>query len=111
MNTNQTIKRIAREHLGIKTLETRKSDALDFHQVAVRSLAAALDAAYRAGRDAAKPDNAVPSTAFTIGQRVACVELGEDGHIVGYEDDGCILIVDLVAGGTVHVPAADCSAK
>jgi hypothetical protein len=45
---------IAREELGIETLETRRSDSLDFHAVAVWSVRAALDAAYRAGLAAAK---------------------------------------------------------
>lgn len=45
---------IARQHLDIETLETRKSDRLDFHEVAVWNLKAALEAAYRAGIEAAK---------------------------------------------------------
>ena len=45
---------IAQQHLDIETLETRKSDRLDFHEVAVWNLKAALEAAYRAGLDAAK---------------------------------------------------------
>ena len=40
---------IAREHLGIQTLEVRGRDALDFHEVGVASLRDALDAACRAG--------------------------------------------------------------
>jgi hypothetical protein len=45
---------IAKETLHIDTLETRKSDSLDFHDVAVWSVKAALEAAYRAGLAAAK---------------------------------------------------------
>ena len=45
---------IAQKHLGVETLETRKSDGLDFHDVAVWSLKAALDAAFEAGRKARK---------------------------------------------------------
>ena len=46
---------IARQHLNIPTLETRKSDSLDFHEVSVWSLLEALQAAYDAGRsDGAK---------------------------------------------------------
>lgn len=41
---------VARRILDIPTLETRKSDALDFHQVAVWQLLAALRLAYRMGR-------------------------------------------------------------
>ena|SRR5438128_6929294 len=44
---------IAREHLGIATLETRRLDSLAFHDVAVWQLQAALKAAFDAGRNAA----------------------------------------------------------
>lgn len=44
---------IAKETLHIDTLETRKSDSLDFHDVAVWSVKAALESAYRAGLAAA----------------------------------------------------------
>ena len=47
---------IARETLHIDTLETRKSDALDFHDVAVWSVKAALEAAYRAGLAVAREE-------------------------------------------------------
>ena len=53
---------IAQQHLGIETLETRKSDSLDFHDVAVWCLRDALEAAFNAGveqgRKAAKSDKA-----------------------------------------------------
>ena len=58
-----------------------------------------------------QPDRAVPNTAFVLGQRVLSEPLGEDGHIVGYENEGFILIIDLVQGGTAQVPAGDCSAR
>jgi hypothetical protein len=41
--------RIAKDVLGIETLETRNSDGLDFHDVAVWTAKAALEAAYDAG--------------------------------------------------------------
>lgn len=41
--------RIAREHLDIETLETRHSDSLDFHDVAVWGVRNALEAAFLAG--------------------------------------------------------------
>ena len=47
---------IAKEQLRIDTLETRNSDSLDFHDVAVWSVKAALEAAYRAGLAAAKEE-------------------------------------------------------
>ena len=40
---------IAREHLLIPTLEPRRSDILDFHDVAVWQVEAALNAAFDAG--------------------------------------------------------------
>jgi len=40
---------IAQKHLGIETLETRKSDSLGFHDVAVWCLRDALEAAFTAG--------------------------------------------------------------
>lgn len=43
---------IARCHLEIDTLETRNSDALDFHDLAVWSIREALVAAFNAGRTA-----------------------------------------------------------
>ena len=52
-NTAQTLDalltRIAQEHLFINTLETRKSDSLDFHDVSVWGVKEALIAAYQAG--------------------------------------------------------------
>lgn len=51
---NAALERIAREHLGIETLETRKSDGLDFHEVSVWQLKAALDAAFALGHRAAR---------------------------------------------------------
>ena len=41
---------IARRHLGLQTLAARNSDSLDFHEVAVWSLRAALEAAFELGR-------------------------------------------------------------
>ena len=40
---------IAQKHLGIDTLQTRHSDSLDFHDVAVWCLRDALEAAFNAG--------------------------------------------------------------
>lgn len=42
---------IARKHFDIETLETRKSDRLDFHEVSVWSLHDALEAAFKAGME------------------------------------------------------------
>ena len=58
----QILTQIAQNKLGIETLETRKSDSLDFHDVAVWCLRDALEAAFNAGveqgRKAAKSDKA-----------------------------------------------------
>ena len=47
---NARFESIAREHLFIETLADRNMDSLDFHEVSVRGVKAALDAAYRAGQ-------------------------------------------------------------
>ena len=41
---------VAKRMLNIPTLETRRSDALDFHEVSVGQLLAALRLTYRMGR-------------------------------------------------------------
>jgi hypothetical protein len=46
------IREIARRELLIETLDRRMRDALDFHEVAVWTIEAALTAAYEAGREA-----------------------------------------------------------
>ena len=45
----QLLTQIAQSKLGIETLEIRKSDGLDFHDVAVWCLRDALEAAFNAG--------------------------------------------------------------
>lgn len=51
--TDTTLNAIAAQFLGIETLATRNRDALDFHDIAVWNIKAALEAAYRAGLHAA----------------------------------------------------------
>jgi hypothetical protein len=46
---DQLITDIAREHLHIPTLESRRADSLDFYNVAVWQVEAALKAAFDAG--------------------------------------------------------------
>lgn len=55
---DNAINEIARTALGIETLETRKSDSLDFHDMAVWCIKDALERAYEAGRQAAASDTA-----------------------------------------------------
>jgi len=45
----KAIETIAKQVLGLDTLETRKSDSLDFSEQAVWTLREALEAAYAAG--------------------------------------------------------------
>lgn len=44
------LEEIAKNTLHINTLETRSSDELDFHELSVWELKAALEAAYKAGQ-------------------------------------------------------------
>jgi len=50
----KNLAQIAREHLRIESLETRRSDGLDFHDVSVWRVKAALHAAYDLGRNASR---------------------------------------------------------
>ncbi|QMU59000.1 MAG: hypothetical protein GKR98_12850 [Boseongicola sp.] len=47
---DQILAQIAKEDLHLETLETRKSDSLDFHDCAVWCIKSALEAAYEAGQ-------------------------------------------------------------
>jgi hypothetical protein len=51
MNKNEILTNIAQAKLHIETLETQKSDGLDFHDVSVWGIKAALEAAYDAGAE------------------------------------------------------------
>lgn len=51
IDVREELTKIVQEHLNIPTLETRKSDDLDFHDVSVWSLEAALKAAFDLGLD------------------------------------------------------------
>ena len=46
---DQVLTQLAQQHLGIETLQTRRSDSLDFHDVAVWCVRDALEAAFKAG--------------------------------------------------------------
>ena len=58
----QLLDQIAKQHLFIETLETQHSDRLDFHDVSVWGIKAALEAAFEAGR---KSVGVKPSTNHT----------------------------------------------
>ena len=51
---NQLLEQIAQQYLFIDTLKTQSSDRLDFHDVSVWGVKAALQAAYEAGLNAAR---------------------------------------------------------
>ncbi len=51
---NDVFTQIAKQHLNLETLEERKSDSLDFKEVAVWNVKAALEAAFEAGKVAAR---------------------------------------------------------
>jgi hypothetical protein len=55
---DQQMQQIALDHLFIETLETRRSDSLDFHDVAVWCLRDALEAAFNAGLEQGRNANA-----------------------------------------------------
>lgn len=46
---DEIVKEIAKEYLGLETLETQGSDKLDFKELAVWTIKDALDAAFLAG--------------------------------------------------------------
>lgn len=45
---------IAKQYLRVDTLETRNNDNLDFYDISVWGLKAALEAAYKAGQESIK---------------------------------------------------------
>jgi hypothetical protein len=54
MTQKQLFQAIAQKHLFIETLEQRMSDSLDFHEVSVWGVEAALKEAFEAGKRAAR---------------------------------------------------------
>ena len=52
VSLSETVAMLARNLLGFETLETRRSDSLDFREVAVWNVREALERAYQAGRAA-----------------------------------------------------------
>ncbi|VTS26255.1 DUF6900 domain-containing protein [Streptococcus dysgalactiae] len=51
---NALLTEIAQEELSVETLETRKSDNLDFYDVSVWGIKRALKRAYEAGQQSVK---------------------------------------------------------
>ena len=50
----ETIEALAKKILMVETLETRNSDSLDFHDLAVWTIKEALEQAYKAGFEAGR---------------------------------------------------------
>ncbi|CAA7615738.1 hypothetical protein [Magnetospirillum sp. UT-4] len=51
-NRDRTLAEIATKLLDLETMATRNSDRLDFHNLAIWQIKAALEAAYAAGQEA-----------------------------------------------------------
>jgi hypothetical protein len=49
IQTDLLVGELAKKHLGLHTLEYRNNSNLDFHELSVSNIKAALEAAYRAG--------------------------------------------------------------
>lgn len=82
---NTIISKIAKQHLHIQTLKTRKRDCLDFHNVAVWEVGDALEAAYRAGQASKTPqmieaicDNLSPDAVGAIAARLHNTQTNDD---------------------------------
>jgi hypothetical protein len=92
IDPDQLLSEIAREHLSIPTLDTRKSDSLDFHDVAVWQISTALKAAYDAGAKegphSVSPDPRLP-TPFDDYEIAPCRRLREDGEGVRFYYESC----------------------
>ena len=80
---------IAREALGIRTLKTRKSDHLDFHELAVWSIKTALRKAFSAGYEQAITDCDTQDDANLVPRDFACPNCGQrDMDQLICDDDG-----------------------
>ena len=73
----KTIEDIAKNVLGLETLDTRKSDDFDFHEHAVWLVEAALEAAFFAGLEAAQKASKRFTAVDANGKRVR-VTIPED---------------------------------
>ena len=70
METSKAIlAEIAKKHLAIDTLDQRRSDRLDFHDLAVWSIEHALEAAFQAGLEAAQDRHGPGVRNFSVRHR------------------------------------------
>jgi hypothetical protein len=91
--------RIARDSLGIATLENRKSDALDFHNLSVWRIETALVAAYYAGIESKRQPKPTPADRGTARAIIAHMEQAEADY---HESDG-----ERIADGDHYCSAHD----
>lgn len=63
LSTDAILADIAQQHFDIETLETRNSDRLDFHDVSVWSIKAALSESYERGYEKGQQTTAEPTAA------------------------------------------------
>ncbi len=70
MTKFEQLEAIAKKQLEIPTLEERKSDRLDFHEVSVWGLLNALERAYEAGRDAGRDEEATRAAEDAAGESI-----------------------------------------
>jgi len=87
---DKKLEQIAKDIMGIGTLETRHSDSLDFYDISVWRLKEMLEAAYQAGRDSAEEDGE-PHKVFKEGDYVFtssdALISNSVGKIVDFADD------------------------
>lgn len=65
-NKDKTVEAIAKEFFYVNTMETRRSDSLDFYDCAIWNIKEALEKAYDAGQKAAK--NQEKANRFNLNQ-------------------------------------------
>ena len=88
IDSNMRLSAIARDHLGIETLVTRNNDALDFHEVAVWTLVAALKAAFAAGAVEVITSTGLPKR-FDAYEIAPCRRFREDGECDRFYYEPC----------------------
>jgi len=110
-NHDELLNDIAKRHLHVDTLETRKSDSLDFHDCSVWSIKNALQEAFEAGRTARKKSKPARKTEepqpFFLGiveasYRDMIATFGKPQKGDGYKTD-VIWTVELIPGISVQI--------
>ena len=86
------LSKIANEVLSIPTLQTRKSDSLDFHTVAVWAVRTALEAAFQAGARSVRANSETElgqPTRFDDYEIQPCRRFTEDGDRLRFYYETC----------------------